>query len=203
MRGRRALCFFPAPSGFLSAISFLSNVLHLYFNLQLKSYEGKPCLWSAECCCIALFREPLKWLVFDVQTHVSVLRVDQFHISENWFCEIYCYLDNMSALWIKNTSESDPHSYEVNSRANIHWVPPTPFSQGVRFSTYPQGLGMGPVWGYPLTAQRQTRDTSPNTLCVRNISAPKPKPTESHPGPATLESWSCEPVEDACVTDMV
>ena len=54
---------------------------------------------------------------------------------------------------------------------------------------YPHGLGMGPVSGYPDTAQRQTSDTSPNTSCVRNIKAPKPNATNSHPGPDTLESW--------------
>ena len=27
-------------------------------------------VWSADCCCVALFREPIKWLVFDVQTYV-------------------------------------------------------------------------------------------------------------------------------------
>ena len=36
---------------------------------------------SGESCCVALFREPIKWLVFDIQTHVSVLRADQFHIT--------------------------------------------------------------------------------------------------------------------------
>ena len=41
-------------------------------------------MWSAECCCVALFREPIKWLVFDVQTHVSVLCAVQFHISVFW-----------------------------------------------------------------------------------------------------------------------
>ena len=32
--------------------------------------------------------------------------------------------------------------------------------------TYPQGFGLGPGSGAPATAQRDTRDTSPNTQCV-------------------------------------
>ena len=43
--------------------------------------------------------------------------------------------------------------------------------------------------GYPDTAQRQTSDTSPKTQWVRNIKAPNPNATKSHPGPDTFESW--------------
>ena len=68
---------FSAPSHFLSTI-IISNVLHLYFNLEQKSYKTKGTrnannrIWlmqSVECCCVALFQEPIKWLVFDIQTH--------------------------------------------------------------------------------------------------------------------------------------
>ena len=92
MRGYCALSFFPAPSGCLSTTSFLSiKCPSPLFQLGIEKLRRKTVrnmwinciqlMWSVECCCIALFREPIKWLAFDIQTHVSVLHADQFHIS--------------------------------------------------------------------------------------------------------------------------
>ena len=50
-------------------------------------------MWSAECCCIALFREPIKWLVFDVQNtcfRFACRSVSYFGVLENLFCKFYC-----------------------------------------------------------------------------------------------------------------
>ena len=72
--------------------------LALTTNLHVVQFQGQHFgkNSTSDCFCepmlfsvllyIALFREPIKWLVFDIQTHVSILRADQFHIT---MCEIY------------------------------------------------------------------------------------------------------------------
>ena len=49
-------------------------------------------MWSAEWCCIALFREPIKWLVFYAQTrfHFACRSVSYFSVSEHLFHKSYC-----------------------------------------------------------------------------------------------------------------
>ena len=44
-------------------------------------------MWSAECCCVALFREPIKWLVFNIQTcfHFSCRSVSYYSVSKIYF----------------------------------------------------------------------------------------------------------------------
>ena len=109
MRGCCTLLFFPvpfpfspAPSGFLSAISFLSKCPSPLFQLGIEEIPRKTMrntnklhpahVVSGVLLYTTLFQDPIKWLAFDVQTCFRFARrsVSYFSVLENWFHEIYC-----------------------------------------------------------------------------------------------------------------
>ena len=56
----------------------------------------------------------------------------------------------------------------------------SPQTLAICYKTYPQGFGLGPDSGAPVIAQRDTRDTSPNTQCVSQNIAENPTLIRSH-----------------------
>ena len=54
------------------------------------------------------------------------------------------------------------------------------YSSDYLTATYPHGFGLGPDSGAPAMAQRDTRDTSPNTQCVSQNIAENPTLIRSH-----------------------
>ena len=96
MAGRSALwfwvvpcCFPPPPCGFLSLITNLVQFQGQNFASRIE----RLLLWAhvIQRVVVALFREPIKWLVFDIQTRVPFWVQISFILQcfENLYREIY------------------------------------------------------------------------------------------------------------------
>ena len=71
---------------------------------QIRRFESRAIAFVSHVIqrvVVALFQEPIKWLVFDVETRVSVLRADQFHITVFYFKEKEKYTKGLCKHYVR------------------------------------------------------------------------------------------------------
>ena len=113
---------------------------------------------------ISPFKYANLWRKFGSLSFIS--RKINFFTAYKGACVFITYKDT-TQLWLSFVFSS----WIINKLKRVHYK---------TSSTYPQGFGLGPGFGAPSTAHRETRDTSPNTQWVSQNKAAKPILIRNH-----------------------